>query len=516
MVTADPLGGDTPYEVLGAKETDTLETIEERYEKVFIKYRDQKRAANQNNDNQAFKEANAAIKEISKAWKWIEDNHEPPAADRSVDMEVLTDDPRVGDPISLKVTGDGDPVETPVRAIRDGTEISAEQTGSDGTVEFTVRSHGPVQFTASTTDAYDDETAVVTVDRKRVDLAFDSPPTASEIDETVSFTVLADGSPEPNVVVETDSTALGTTGSDGTVSHAFGDVDTKTITARKPDDDAATYEGCETDLDVSPETVDMAITGEAGDQEIGDTATVHVYNSQSGGPIENADVTVGDESGSTDDTGVVELPLTETGEVTIRATKSTSDGDIEYGDARATLSVSKQQRSLTIESIEGKRMENAELTVSVIDDAGDPLEGAVVATNWGHSEETNADGEATLQLNDDGSLKIEASKETDEVSFDPAMQVERIGEFTRELVIEQAPNLADPDSDIEIVVADNTGQPVPGAEVTCDKQIGETWTTDADGKATIPLLDRVGNRRITVKKDEGDFDDKVRTNVRVL
>ncbi|MEF8778227.1 MAG: hypothetical protein V5A36_04875, partial [Natronomonas sp.] len=80
-MTADPLGGDTPYEVLGAKETDTLETIEKRYEDVFVKYRDQKRAARQNNDNQAFKEANAAIKEISEAWQWIENNHEPPAAD---------------------------------------------------------------------------------------------------------------------------------------------------------------------------------------------------------------------------------------------------------------------------------------------------------------------------------------------------------------------------------------------------------------------------------------------------
>lgn len=516
MVAADPLGGNTPYEVLGADETETLEAIEEKYERVFVEYRDQKRKARQKNDNEAFKRSSNAIKEISKAWEWIENNHEPPAADEPITVEVRTDDPRVGEPIALKVTGDSGPVETPVWVSRDGTEISSEKTEPDGTVAFTVRSHGPVQFTAATTDPYEDATEVVTVERKRVDLSFESPPTTAEVGESVTFTVLADGSRESDVVLEASSTALGTTGPDGGFTHAFEHTGGRTVTARKPDDDAATYDGCATDIEVTPETVDVDVAVEGSDHEIGDTVTVHVTEGASGRPIEDAEVAIGTESDTTDGSGETQLSLPETGEVTVTATKSVTDDDRNYGEGRERIPVSKRQRSLTIESIDGKRMENAALTVTVIDDRGDPVEDATVVTNWGHDERTDAEGTATIGLDDDGSLKIEARKESEDVAFDSATSVEQIDEFTRELEIESAPDLAEPDTGIEIVVTDNAGQPVPGAEVTCDKQIGKTWTTDRDGAVRIPLLDQVGNRRITIKKDDGDFDAAVETNVRVL
>jgi hypothetical protein len=54
-------------------------------------------------------------------------------------------------------------------------------------------------------------------------------------------------------------------------------------------------------------------------------------------------------------------------------------------------------------------------------------------------------------------------------------------------------------------------------EVTVDKRIGETWETDQNGKVSIELENKVGNRRITATKDEGDFKSaKDQTTVRVL
>jgi hypothetical protein len=511
MPNADPLGGDTPYEVLGVTETDTLDTIEAEKDRVFTEYREQKRQARQRQDNDAFQEADEAMQAIVEAWQWMEQNHDPPAADQPVSIDLRTDDPRVGAPIALRVTGADGPVETIVEARRDGATLSAEETGADGTVEFTVGSYGPVEFTALTSPDYDDATVVATVDRKEVALSFDGVPTTAEVDESVPFTVVAEGSPEANVDVSTSSSTLGTTGSNGTVTHAFGSVGTRTVTATKPDDDQATYADCTTQVDVTPETVDLDVVVDGSDHELGETVTVHVTESESGRPVENATVTAGGESATTGATGEATLTLAETGSVRVEATKD-ADGDKRYGTARTTVTVSKRERSLSIDDVEGERMENSTLTVSVIDGDRNPLSGASVTTDWGHDETTDGDGEATLQLDDDGSLRIEASKETDEESFGTDVRVEQIDEFTRTLAVDCEPSPASPGDSVTVRVRDNTGTAVSGAEVTCDDRIGETWTTGPGGEATVPLKNEVGIRRITVRDDDAEE----QTTLRVL
>ncbi|WP_254829304.1 hypothetical protein [Haloglomus salinum] len=520
MGDADPLNGNDPYEKIGGDRMDSLAALRSQKKDLIKEYRSRMRTARQDDDNEKFKRCANAIEEIEAAWKWLEQNHEPPAADEPISIEVRTSDPTVDEPLTVAVTGDSGPVETLVEAGRDGTELGTDQTdGSSGEATFTIGSHGPVQFTAPTTDAYDDATAVVTVDRKTVPLAFDGAPSEVEVDEDVQFTVTAAGSPTDDATVETDGgTELGTTNG-GTVTHAFGSTGDRTVEATKADDDAATYEPCETDLKVREETVEMELFVEGSDYEVGETVTVHVNKKnepQSGRPIEGAEVTIAGESDTTGGTGEVDLELTAAGELSVEASKSAPNEDRHYPDAEVTIDVDRKDGSLRISDIEGKRMEGADLTVHVVDGAGNDLEGASVTTNWGHDTETDSNGEATLSLDDDGRLQIEVSKQTDEVDYGSDTEYVDIEEFTREMeisVLQQG--LPDPGDTVTVRVTDNTGSAVSNATIVSSMQPGTEWTTDGSGEADITLSNQVGNRRITARKSDGDFTE-AGTNIRVL
>lgn len=519
MGDADPLNGDDPYEVIGGGRMDTPAALKSQKDDLLKEYRNRMRTARQNDDNERFKRCANAIEEIEDAWEWLEQNHEPPAADEPITIEVRTNDPTVDEPVTVAVTGDDGPVETLVEAVRDDTTLDSDQTDGSGEVPFTTVSHGPVQFTAPTTDAYDDATTVVTVDRKTVPLAFDGAPNEVEVDENVEFTVTAAGSPTDGATIETDGgTELGTTNG-GTVTHAFGSTGDRTVEATKPDDDAATYEPCETDLKVREETVEMELFVEGSDYEVGETVAVHVNKKnepQSGRPIEGAEVTIAGESDTTDGTGEVDLELTAADELSVEASKSAPNEDRHYPDATTTIDVDRKDGSLRIADIEGKRMEGSTLTVHVVDGAGNDLEGASVTTNWGHDTETDGDGEATLSLDDNGRLRIEVSKQTDEVDYGSDTEYVEIEEFTREMeiaVLQQG--LPDPGDTVTVRVTDNTGSAVPNATVVSSMQPGTEWTTDGNGEADITLSNQIGNRRITARKSDGDFTE-AGTNIRVL
>jgi nucleoid-associated protein YgaU len=519
-VDADPLNGDDAYEVIGGGRMDTLAALESQKNDLLDEYRSRMRTARQEDDNEKFKQSAEAIEAIEEAWEWVDQNHEPPAADEPLSIEVRTSDPTVDEPITVAVTGDSGPVETLVTARRDDTELGSEQTDGNGEATFTVGSHGPVQFTAPTTASYDDVTAVVTVDRKTVSLAFDGAPSEVEVDEDVEFTVTAAGRPIDGATVETKSrTELGTT-SGGTVTHAFNSTGERTVRATKPDDDTATYEPGKTDLTVQEETVEMDLFVEGSDYEVDETVTVHVNKKndpQSGRPIEDATVTIASENDTTDGTGTVDLELSAAGEVSVEASKSAPNENRHYPDAATTIDVDQKDGSLHITEIKGKRMKGSTLTVHVVDGDGNDLESASVTTNWDHDTETDDNGEATLSLDDNGRLRIEVSKQTDRVDYGSDTEYVEIEEFTRKMEISvlQPQDLPNPGDTVTIHVTDNTGSAVPNATVVSSMQPGAEWTTDGNGEADITLSNQVGNRRITVRKGDSDFTE-ARTNIRVL
>ncbi|MFB6101464.1 MAG: hypothetical protein ABEJ73_02750 [Haloplanus sp.] len=515
MVDPDPIGGDDPYEILGVTKMDSLGTIESQKESLIQDYQRKVKEAKRNGNNDKFKRCNEALDAIEDAGEWMEANHTPPLVDGAVSLTVPTSDIVVGAPVTVRVTDDSGPV-SDAKVDVDRDAIQSKETDGNGEATFTFDTYGSARITVPTTDAYDDATETISVDRRTVDLSFRSPPSSVEVNDEVEFVVVGNGSPVSGVTVAEGNTTLGRTGSNGSVTHEFTSTGSKTITGTKSDDDTATYEQCQHDLTVSEETVQLTVRADGQNFELGDDIVVEVTEPDDT-PVNDAEVSVGSESGTTNPNGRVKLPLTVGGDVTITASKSAPNEPRNYLDGDERIEVAKRQGTIRIADIEGRQMENNDLVVSVIDGAGDPLPGASVTSDWGHSVETDDDGEATIELNDYGSLHLVASKETDDVDYGEDDRTLRIDEFTRELVIDQCPKTAGPGDTIEVRVTDTSGEPISDVEVRCDRQPGKVWTTGSDGRTNLSLRNSVGVRKIWARKDEGSFnnaeDDR---NVQVL
>ncbi|MFB6101463.1 MAG: hypothetical protein ABEJ73_02745 [Haloplanus sp.] len=74
--TADPVDGDDPYGILGVDETDSLDAIETRANRLIGRYQERARQAKVDGDNDAFKESMEALDAVDDAWAWIEANHD--------------------------------------------------------------------------------------------------------------------------------------------------------------------------------------------------------------------------------------------------------------------------------------------------------------------------------------------------------------------------------------------------------------------------------------------------------
>lgn len=514
MVDPDPIHGDDPYEILGVTRMDSMADIESAVNDLVREYQLAVKEAKRKKNGPEFRESQEALDAIEEAWEWMEKNHVPPVVDGPASITVDSSQVEVGTPLTVQVTENGAAI-SDAKVMVDREAVASKQTDTNGEVTFTFGQPGKTQITVPTTDAYADATANVDISRRSVDLSFYSPQKSVEVNDKVEFTVVGDSGPEPGVVVEIDGSRIGKTGSDGTVTHSFRTTGRKTVTVRKADDDAVTYEGCEHDIEVGPETVELTIRVLGNRFEIGDDVEVEVTASD-GTPVEGAEVTVGDESTTTDTNGRATAPVTLEGSVTISATKSAPDQPRTYEEGTAEIHVSKRQGTLQITKEHGELMEKRDLRFQVVDGNGDPLSGATVTTNWGHSESTDDSGEVTIPLDNYGDLHVIASKTTENVDYGEDALNLHIEEFTRELRIDECPKTADPGENIDIRVTDTTGTPVPDAEIRCDGQPGEVWSTDSDGRVTVPLRNRVGVRKIWVMKDDGDFDAEEDQNVHVI
>jgi len=515
MVDPDPLGSDDPYKVLGVTKMDTLSAIEAQKDSLASKYQDQALKARNEGNNPKFKEANKALDAIDAAWENLQKNHTPPLVDEDVSVTVTTSDIRVGSPVTVRVSGDNGQIHD-AKVTVDRPDISSKQTNQNGETTFTFDEYGTVRITVPTTDAYADATEDINVARRPVSLSFRNPPSTVEVNETVEFVVEGDGDTISGVELTAGGSSIGTTGSDGSVTHTFTNTGSPTIEATKPDDDRCTYGNSRHTLQVSPETVQLDVGVGGTNCEVGDDVTVEVTEaSDSSATVSGAEVTVGSTTETTGSDGEATLPLRSSGDVTITATKSAPNEPREYLDADAKIRVSRRQSGLHIADVKGKKMERNELVVRVEDDTGSPLPKATVSSDWGHDEETDGEGEATIDLDNSGTLRLTASKTTDDVDYGTETEHLTIEEFTREIVIDQCPETANPGETIEIVVTDNMGQPIPQAEVRCNDEPGEIWHTDSNGKAQVDLSNRLGVRRTWVMKDGDEFGEDD-TNVHVL
>ena len=74
MSDANPLGGATPYEVLGISPESSRDRIKYQKKQLIQEYRERMVDAQDRSD---YNEAVDALKAIDDAWEWIRENHEP-------------------------------------------------------------------------------------------------------------------------------------------------------------------------------------------------------------------------------------------------------------------------------------------------------------------------------------------------------------------------------------------------------------------------------------------------------
>lgn len=528
MPEPDPENGNDPYEILGVTKMDSLSSIESQKKSLIKEYQHKAKKARRNFSNtdddeqkkkdrynKELKSSREALDEIEKAWEWMDENHSPPLVDESISISINTDNPEVESPVIVQVNGDRRPVED-AKVEVDRDRISSKETNSSGEVQFTFNEAGDVKISVPTTDSYDDEIQTVEIQRKSVSLSFDNPPSSVEVNDEVKFTVNGDSGPEPGVTVTADSTTIGETKGGSPVSYSFSEKGSKSITAKKPDNDTATYTKATHTLEVSEETIPLSVRADGSDFEIGDDVIIEVTDPDDN-PVENAKVTLGEQSEETNPNGRVRLPLKLGGSVKITATKSVSSEPRTYEKAETEIQVSKQEGTITIDDIDGTLMGKNDITLTIIDHTGDPLPGATVESDWGHDKVTDDNGEVTLSLEGNGDIKIEITKDDDEVDYEREISNLNIQEYTRTLKIDECPDTAAPGDTIEVRVTDTVGSPVKNAEIRCDNQPGKTWKTGPDGRATISFRNTEGVRKIWALKNGGEFTGaEADTNIHLL
>jgi protocatechuate 3,4-dioxygenase beta subunit len=503
MANAGSSDADEYYDVLGVTRQQTLDEIERAKEDRINEHKDAISKARRTGDNDLFKEAQQALDDIDEAWLWIQENHEPPGIDKDVTVAATTADPVVGDPVEFEVTSP-DGSESDVTVFTDREDVPSKETGADGTVTFTFERAGTVTVTAPATGGHDDATTTVDVARAEVDLRFTRAPDTVEVRDPAEFEVVGDGEPLADVELAVDGREIATTSGSGRATHAFDDTGEKEVVATRPRDDRAEYVEATATVSVTEETVTLRADVQESTVSVGDTVTVTVTESD-GTPVEGATVSTGEESDRTDGNGVARVTVPETTGPTIEVTKSAAPGENRvYEGVTLSPTVEKRQASLRIDRVDGELMEGSEITVVVIGEDGRGVEDATVTAD-GERATTDDQGAATLELDDHGTLTIEATKESPHTDYDPDTRTVTVAEFTRGLTFGTIPKNASPGDDVRVRVTDEQGRPVANAELRSSRQF-ESWYTDDDGWATVGIDNQVGVVRITAEKSGGDFD----------
>lgn len=503
MPDADPLGGDDPYKKLGVSEQMTVDRIKVARDDLVSKYKDEVRRAKQNDDNDLYRDAQNALREIDDAWDWVQKNHEPPGIDKEVSISAGSEDAHVGETVTFEVASkDGPEGDVPVTA--DDPSLQDEQTADDGTMDYTFDDVGTVTVTARTTSDHPDAATTVTVHRRPVTMTFGSAPDEVEVGELATFEITdSTGTAIDGVELYADGERLGTTDASGTASVTFGDVGSLQVTATKADDDVTTYADATTGLTVREEEVPLHVTVRPNDATVGEAATVVVHEAD-GTRVKDAHVSVdGSTAGRTtaDGTARIDLPLSIP--VEIAANKSAAPGENRvYERVTEQFRPNKRQSKLRIECEGDEWMEGEELDLRVVDEEGRSVEGAEVSAD-DYSGRTDAQGEESVPLTDNGELTVTVTKSSSHTEYESAVETIKVEEFTRQLRFDELPDTASPGNEVRIRITDQQGTVVEDVEIRSSRQF-KSWYTNADGVARVTLRDDVGLVRITAEKNDSN------------
>ena len=131
MEPGDPLGGDAPYDILGAERSASLVEVRDRRDELIETYERRKADARRDGDHEAFKRAVDSLSVVESAWSRIRDTHEA-SDDAGVDAEASVESraasPLDGDgPYEVLGVAETDSLETIRRRSQELLERYAEQ-----------------------------------------------------------------------------------------------------------------------------------------------------------------------------------------------------------------------------------------------------------------------------------------------------------------------------------------------------------------------------------------------------
>lgn len=323
----------------------------------------------------------------------------------------------VDEPVRFSVTdADGDPIKNAVVKLPTGQRT----TDASGECTYTFRSADSFEIEAAKDDdgdiTYASASITVRVEPKIVPLSASVDLTEITVGEPVSITVVnrREDTPIENARLSYAGRTE-KTDSNGRATIEFDTAGSRTIEVTRPDDRDTTYKSDSVTIEVDRLERSLSINPRDSAATAGDPITISVTDS-TGTPIDDAAVSGGGKSATTDSRGTCTLTFAETGTTTLTASKDKTPAATFDGD-RVDLTVEKRSERLNVEAESTTVDAHEPVEIRVQDSSGDWVPDAIVETPSGERR-TDDRGKCTVKFSTVGSAEVTARKpDTDVVSY---------------------------------------------------------------------------------------------------
>jgi hypothetical protein len=225
-----------------------------------------------------------------------------------------------------------------------------------------------------------------------------------------------------------------------------------------------------------------------------------------GSPVENAEIAVdGARKANTNSDGNATIKLSEPGDREIIATKNHPQDGYEYNKGKATVPVTKRERTLTFAKSPETITIDEEARLKIVDSSGDGVQNVTVhGPKISADTTTDTDGWVIVAPTKVGNdAKVIATKpDSKNRAYDDTQTSIDIVKREIHLAFTDPPSEVTYDSPTRFRVVDGEGNGVAGAKLSTP---GETTTTDSDGYGTLQF-DSVSLETVEIKASKNGTD----------
>jgi hypothetical protein len=375
------------------------------------------------------------------------------------DIEVTVTD-NVGDP----VTG----------AAVTGKDIDTV-TDSSGTTDITFPSKGKFEVTAEK-EGFESDTVEFVVEKQTETVSLDYNPEVPYVDETITVSATAPDS--SNIDIEFNEETKSLTES-GEVQFETDSAGTFSIEASAADTEDTRYEPASTNVSVAAIPLEVTATPSRLPKE--ETTNITVREAHTADTVNDIQVTTSDGKKSSTKSGTASFEFHKAGEITITAGESSP----RYESATAELEVY-DETDLTIELSSGAVEPGEGVKITVRDKDGNRVENASVELD-GETWTTNRQGAVRIEPETKGNHEIQASKDGDLSTYNPAKKTLRVGNPRPLRIIPNRDRTTAGDSVRVTVHDDRNDTTISGARVEAEHSNigGVSEITDEKGQVSM-------------------------------